>query len=207
LWVSSRRTFEDEDTRYLFYPSEVLQAPVSKTVSDMQKHGLARKADKDAYIWRTVALSFLKKYDGNPVNLFKQCNWYATVILDSVRNARHFYRNKEYPDFPYLRGDKIGPLWLRMLRDNAGLSFVSMNRLPIPVDVNVARATLALGIVRGRYVGDLKPLFDFIRSAWFMSVQELRCEGGREMIALDVEEPLRHLSKHGCTTRHDTGRM
>ncbi len=205
LWVSSRRTFEDEETRYLFYPSEVFKAPVSKIVSDMQKHDLARKADKDAYIWRTVASSFLKKYDGNPVNLFKQCNWYATVVLDSVRNARHFYRNKEYPDFPYLRGDKIGPLWLKMLRDNVGLSFVNMNRIPIPVDVHVARSTLALGIVRGRYVGHLKPLFDFIRKAWVMSVQDLRCEDGREMVALDVDEPLRHLSKYGCTARDERG--
>jgi hypothetical protein len=205
LWTSARRTFEDETTRFLFYPAEIQKAPADQVAADLQKHGLARKVDKDAYIWRTVALSFLKKYDGDPVNLFKQCNWYANVILDNVRNARHYYKNRAYPDFPYLRGENTGPYWLKVLRDRAGLSFVNMDRVLLPVGMHVARATLSLGVVRGRYTGELKPLSDLIRKAWAQSVQGQVTDGGREMIALDMGEPLWYLSRRGCSSRDEQG--
>ncbi len=205
LWAAARRTFGDEATRYLFCPAEIQKVPANRVAADLQKYGLAKYADKDAYIWRTVSLSLFKNYDGDPVNLFKQCNWYANVILDKVRNARHYYKNREYPDFPYLRGDNIGPYWLKVLRDRAGLSFVNMDRVLLPVGMHVARSTLSLGVVRGRYAGDAKPLFDLIRKAWSQSVQGQIADGGRKMIALDLGEPLWHLSRHGCASRDEQG--
>ena len=39
-----------------------------------------------------------------------------------------------------------------------------------------------------------------IRKAWFNSVARLRVDG-REMIALDLDEALWHLSKYGCPDR------
>lgn len=205
LWACSRRTFEDPATRYLFYPEQVYNTPVAKIITDMQKHSLSKKPQNDAYIWRTVGLTFLKKYDNDPRHLFKLCQWKADLILHTIRKGSHQYKNKSYLDFPFLRGEKIGPLWLRMLRDNLGLSLSNLDRIPIPVDIHVARSTLALGIIRGRYEGSLTPLFEEIRKAWFLSVQGLKREDGSEMIALDVDEPLWHLSKHGCTFRDNRG--
>jgi hypothetical protein len=72
--------------------------------------------------------------------------------------------------------------------------------VPIPVDIHVARATFALGIVRGRYQGPLNAVFEQVRRAWFEAVRGCRV-GGRDMIALDVDESLWHLSKSGCTRR------
>lgn len=92
-----------------------------------------------------------------------------------------------------------------MLRDNVGLSLANLDRIPIPVDIHVARSTLALGIVRGRYEDSLALLFEEIRKAWFLSVHGLKREDGSEMIALDVDESLWHLSKHGCTFRDTRG--
>jgi endonuclease III len=88
-----------------------------------------------------------------------------------------------------------------MLWDNAGLTELqNLEKVPIPVDIHVARATLALGVVRGEYIGKLDNLFKCVRQAWFESVKGLRI-GDREMIALDVDEPLWHLSKDGCRKR------
>jgi hypothetical protein len=71
------------------------------------------------------------------------CNWDAIQVLQSLR------ANKSH--CPYISGNKIAPLWLRMLRDNMGISKLeNLNKIPIPVDVHVARATLSTGVVRGQ---------------------------------------------------------
>lgn len=204
VWDASRRTYADPETGYLFSPSAIFERPVRAVVDDLQKHGLSRKPRKDAYIWRTVALTFLKKWAGDPRNFLSSCGWDAPTILSRLKSDRHTVSGHEVPDYPYLRGDKIGPLWLRMLRDNVGESrLIGLERVPIPVDVHVARATFALGVVRGRYAGPLGQAYEAVREAWFAGVQGLTVHG-RPMVALDVDEPLWNLSRSGCTNRDKT---
>jgi endonuclease III len=90
-----------------------------------------------------------------------------------------------------------------MLRDNVGISeLINLDKVPIPVDIHVARATLTTGVVKGNFVGRLGQLFKYTRKVWFASTEGLNLEA-RPMIALDVDEPLWHLSKYGCTKRND----
>ncbi len=201
LWGNSRKTFEDPQTAYLFDPKALHETQPSVIREDMQKYSLSKKQHKDAEIWRTVGVTFYKKWQGHPLNFLSDCGFEAPQILLRIRSDMHLYNNKPRQDYPYLRGNKIAPLWLRMLRDNVGIANIkSMDKVPIPVDIHVARATLATGIVRGQYSGNLEGIFEEIRKAWFESVRGTQLHG-REMIALDVDEPLWHLSKYGCTHR------
>lgn len=201
LWASSRQTYEDPLTRYLFTPQLLHEAAFSKIVLDMQKYKLSKKSQQDANIWHTVGVTFYKKWQSDPRNFLASCNWDAPLILARLKVDSHLSNGKRTSDFPFLRGDKIGPLWLRMLRDNASITEIrNLDKVPIPVDIHVARATLALGVVRGQYKGRLDSLFETIRQAWFESVKGLTVEN-RPMIALDVDEPLWHLSRYGCTKR------
>lgn len=201
LWASSRKTLEDPATRYLFDPKSLHENSLDKVLKDMQKYKLSKKPQKDAEIWRTVGDSFYSKWAGDPRKFLQDCNWDSTIILDRLKKDGHLNNNKQVPDYPYLRGSKIGPLWLRMLRDNAGISnLVKLEKVPIPVDIHVARATLATGIIKGKGVIGFKELFEQIREAWSESVKYLKIKN-RPMIALDIDEPLWHLSKYGCTNR------
>jgi hypothetical protein len=204
LWESSRKTFDDPETRYLFDPKLLYDTPFRKIGEDMQKYKLSKKPQKDANIWRTVGVTFYKKWSGDPRNFLQDCNWNSPLILRRLRDDKHIYRGRQVSDYPYLRGPKIGPLWLRMLRDNVGITQLeNLENVPIPVDIHIARATLATGIVRGQFRGRLDEVFEFIRKAWFESVKGLGIKN-REMMALDVDEPLWHLSKYGCTNRDKT---
>jgi len=88
-----------------------------------------------------------------------------------------------------------------MLRDNVGIETIrNLERVPIPVDIHVVRATLTTGVVRGKFEGKLEEIFGKIRKAWFESVSSLNVKN-RAMIALDIDEPLWHLSKYGCSKR------
>jgi hypothetical protein len=193
LWRNSRKTFEDLGTRYLFDAKSIKEANIREIKRDMAKYSLAQRINQDANIWKTVETTFYTKWDGDPRNFLNSCEWNAPNILQKM--------NKAKKDFPYLSGSKIGPLWLRMLRDNVGIKILlDIDKIPIPVDVHVARATLATGIVHGSYEGSFGELFSYVRRAWWDSVEGIYVSG-RPMIAIDVDEPLWHLSKYGCTYR------
>lgn len=201
LWKSSRRTFEDPKTRYLFSPRSLHEVPLERIIKDLQKHKLSKKPRKDAHIWKTVGVTFYKKWNSDPRDFLRSCNRDAPIVLKRLREDEHLYAGREVSDYPYLRGNKIGPLWLRMLRDNVGIEELkNLDKVPIPVDTHVARATLMVGVVRGQFSGRLNELFKYIREAWFESVKGLNVKR-RPMIALDVDEPLWHLSKYGCSNR------
>lgn len=203
LWKVSRRSFEDPKIRYLYDPESLHLAPPRKVVEDMQKYGLSKKPKKDAFIWRTVGVTFFKKWQGDPRLFLDDCEWNSPTALKRLKQDTHSYAGRQVPDYPYLRGDKIGPLWLRMLRDNVGVTKLrELEAVPIPVDIHVARSSLTTGVVRGEYSGNLSGLFEHIRKAWFESVDGLTVKD-RSMIALDVDEPLWHLSKYGCTVRNE----
>ncbi|MCX5855933.1 MAG: hypothetical protein NTZ24_15425, partial [Deltaproteobacteria bacterium] len=202
LWESARRTYEDGETRYLFSPKEIQLTALTKNILDMQRYGLSKKHAKDAQIWRTNSLTFQKKWLGDPIRFLEDCKFDAPTIFNRLKNDAHFDGYRMSPDYLYLKGNKIAPLWLRMLRDNAGIDrILNMDKIPIPVDVHVARATLALGIVKGQYNGVPETVFAFIRQAWSFSVRDMMVNN-RNMIALDIDEPLWHLSKYGCTNRN-----
>jgi len=207
LWEVSRQTWEDSETQYLFDPEALHQTHHIKVTKDLQKYKLSKKQKKDSNIWRTVGITFLKKWNGDPTNFLENCGWDSMEILSRLKSDTHINYGKPVPDYPYLRGDKIGPLWLRMLRDNVGITKLkNLEHVPIPVDIHIARATLATGVVRGQFNGNLADVFAHIRSAWFEGVKGLKVKN-RNMMALDVDEPLWHLSKYGCTHRNkDTGR-
>ena len=201
LWENSRKTFEDPKTRYLFEPQSLAKTPFERIIKDMKKHGLAKKPNNDGSIWKTVGTTFENKWNGNPIKFLEESDWDSLTILKHLKNDNHIQENKKLTDFPYLRGPKIGPLWIRMLRDNVGITKIkNLDKVPIPVDIHIARASLATGVVYGEFEGKLNDLFKFIREVWFESVKGMKIDG-RDMMALDVDEPLWHLSKFGCTQR------
>ena len=200
LWQNARKTYDDPGTRYLFDPGEftgdmLFGEKFDKVKDDMQTHKLSKKPKKDAGIWIRNAISLKRDWGSNPCKIFKANGWDAVKILECIRDAKNPEDHK--PAFCYLKGEKIGPLWIRMLRDSAGLEeFKNLENVPMPVDIHVARATLACGVVTGSAEGfRLGSIRGLIRKAWKESM-----EGGENM-PIDVDEALWHLPKYGCTRR------
>lgn len=199
LWKNSRKTYEDPETRYLFDPKMLSDESFEKILVDMQKHQLSLRPTQDAGIWKTIGSTFHGKWQDDPREFLSSCDWNSLNILERLRKDNHSL----VPDFPFLRGAKIGPLWLRMLRDNTMVYQIqNLELVPIPVDVHVARSTLATGVVRGNYSGSLENIYSEIRKAWFSSVKNLQISD-RPMIALDIDESLWHLSRYGCSSRNN----
>jgi len=204
LWCSARKTYEDPNTNYLFVPKEVYKikdSSMNKIKEDMKKHNLSKRSEKDAEIWVRLSTTFYEKWKGDPYNLFKNFNWDAERIIEELTEFKY--------DYPYLRGLKIAPLWLRMLRDIAGLeNLKNLEKIPIPVDVHIARASNFLGVIKNNDSSiledddELRKNYDkirkAIRKAWSKSVEGLNING-KKIIALDMDEPLWLLSRYGCS--------
>jgi len=194
LWESGRKTFEDEQIRWLFMPKELVRKPFPEIVRAMKKHRLAKKPNKDARIWSTVSHSFFKFYDSNPLNLIKECNYDALKIFGKKFDPR--FKKK----FPFLSGNKILPLWIRMLHDNVRVELNNLNKIPIPVDVHIARATFTTGCLIGKYVGTISDISPKIDEAWKQTLELVNHSQLKYRLQLD--EPLWHLSKYGCRFRN-----
>ena len=157
LWQAGRETMEDNETRWLFSPEMVKDRSIDEIIAAMKKHKLSQKHNRDADIWKRVSESFARLYNSDPRNFLEKCEWDATKLFEKKYDIR-FKR-----DFPSLSGDKIFPLWIRMLHDNVGIRLKNLEKMPIPVDVHIARATFTTGCLKGVYTGsiaDVSPKID-----------------------------------------------
>ena len=190
LWDAARKTWEDKNTRWVFSPNLVAQKTMEDLVKDLQIYRLSKKMNKDAKIWRTVSLSFLELFDGDPRNMFKKFDFDALEIFNAMKNT---YGKQ----FPYLAGStgtgKILSLWIRMMHDEAKIDFKNLNKVPMPMDIHTVRATITTGCIVGDFNGSFSELTGLAKNAWFDA-----CENSSSY-PLDLDEPLWNLSRYGCS--------
>ncbi|GAB6102839.1 hypothetical protein JCM16138_20620 [Thermococcus atlanticus] len=195
LWESARKTFEDPETRFVFFPEQLATIPlgqVNTIKSALTKYKLALRPNRDTNIWLTIALTIHNEWEDDPRNLLKG------MEFDALKIVEHLKKNKT--KYPNLNGEKIRSLWLRMLRDNGKINLKNLENIPIPVDVHITRATLNLGVIQGEFEGTLDDFRDLVAKAWMESTSLLR-NSGKHVISLDLDRPLWHLSRNGCSYR------
>lgn len=198
LWDSARRTWEDEETRWVFYPDKVAKRTMdmnepAELVNALAKHKLSKRRDKDAKkIWGPVALSFNRLFEGDPRKLFADLSYDALEIYCQMCK-----RNSYHKHFPYLSGPKILPLWIRMLHTEAGIKFKNLDEVPLPMDIHVARSTITTGCLVGRFEGKFNDFAVKAQEAWREACQHTK------YYPLQLDEPLWNLSRLGCSKRRD----
>lgn len=206
LWRSARGAWADTTTRYLFDPATVVQTPINNLKADLVNTGVALRPNRDGNAWATICGTLSRKWTSDVKTFLADCGFDGPTILTRVYRDGAWSDSCWSPDFPLLRGPKIGPLWVRMLRDNALLELSGLEDVPIPVDVHVMRATLCSGAIRGRFRGSPEPLKIAVRELWRAATKGLQHPDGKSMIPLDVDEPLWTLSRLGCSQRGNSPR-
>ena len=187
LWLSGRQTLADPATAWLYEPEAVAAAGIGAVIDAMQVHGLSKKPTQDAQTWQSVSTTLARHFLGEVGVLLRRARFDAPGLLALLRDRTLV------PGFPFLRGPKIGPLWIRMLHDNCAVALERLERIPLPVDIHTAAATLQLACVRAEpYSGDFAPLREAIQRVWRQALE------GTGHYPLQLDEPLWHLSRAGC---------
>lgn len=185
LWAAGRQTYADPETRYLYNPKRVVEIGIAKLTADMTKHQLAKRRRQDIGIWQTICLTLVEHFEGEAYTLLQRADFNGPKMLATIRNRKY--------SFPFLKGAKIGPLWVRMLQDSWQGQYLSgLEELPIPVDIHIAAATVMTGCICGPFEVPSKELRDAVVQVWFDA-----CRDGA-YYPLQFDEPLWHLSRRGC---------
>ncbi|RKQ60437.1 N-glycosylase/DNA lyase [Thermovibrio guaymasensis] len=195
LWKSSIATFRDEEIKWVFNPNEVVRKGKEELSKALQKYRLAKKKVRDVEIWHSISKTLSEKYRGNLKELFAEYDY------DVDKMFKDFQTNRK-EEFPSISGIKLFPHWIRSLRDKLNIPFKNVEKLPIPVDVHVARATFTTGCITGKYTS--KGINETVRKRVIeLWEQALR---GTGIAPIEMFRPLWLLSKYGCHYRKNDER-
>lgn len=188
LWNAARLTASDPETRYLFDPFQVVRAGQERVIDDLQRYKLSRKFITDARTWMRIATTITDHFEGRVGTLIEHSGHDAVQMIELIRSSH--YRG----GFPFLKGSKIAPLWIRMLYDNGRVPFRRIGDVPLPIDIHTAQATVQTGCIRtASTFGRLHDLRDAAQRVWATALRD-----ADDTYPLRLDEPLWLLSRNGC---------
>ncbi len=193
LWKAAAATYLDPETRWVFDMEKVASEPVTRLTMALEKHGFigTSSAKNPGYVHR-VCSTFARKYGGTPHGLLARYDHNAALLYSQRRSLG---------DLPFLRGNKIFPFWLRILKDVAKLDLVDIHRVPIPVDIHTARSTYRV-VYRKPDRPDVAGCSEEITRDWFDICDSV---ANSNVYPLALDQALWLLSRNGCSHTDDAG--
>lgn len=183
LWEAALQTFNDEETRGIFYPEKVAELDDNQLRTSLLKYKLAVQPNKQPKTWRTLCHTFQSLFVGDVRNLLAECHWSVPKILHAVQNS-----NKK--GFPYLSGPKICPYWLYVINTYTNAELSGKDHLTVAPDTHVIQATARLGLIDPNLPGNSK-LQNLVNESW----KEVLAGSGIALI--DIHTPLWLWSRSG----------
>jgi hypothetical protein len=147
---------------------------------------------QDIGIWLLIT-DALYAYKGSTLNLLKSYNFDAWKIYEDLSGPLK-------KNYPFLSGPKILPMWLKILSEDAGIQLRNMDRLPLPVDKNVAEATYNL-LLNRKFDGDVDArITKEVRAVWKQIADDLKSP------VISFDTPLWILGGNtGCSSLNHVG--
>lgn len=139
MWASALKTYEDPDTRYLFFPEEVAKKTREEVQASLVKHKLALQKNKHTDIWMTISKAFNNHFQNDPRELFKAGGWDVIQIHKVIQQDMR-------KDFPYISGPKMANYWLYILSHYTDAKFKNMQEISIIPDTHVLQCSIKLGL-------------------------------------------------------------
>ena len=140
LWESSNKTYNDEETRFVFDPKECLNRSFEEVQYALTKYKVALQRQKQTEIWLTLCKTFVELFDGDIRNLFIEFD-------NDVDKIRDFIQVVNKKKFPYLSGTKICNYWLFVIWQYTGIHYKNIENLTVAPDTHVIKSTHRLGLI------------------------------------------------------------
>lgn len=95
LWESALKTYNDEETRFVFNPKICIEKSFEEVQVALTKYKVALQKQKQTEIWISLCHTFDQLFDGDIRKLFNTMN-------NDVDKIREFIQIKNKKKFPYL---------------------------------------------------------------------------------------------------------
>ena len=92
LWKAANKTYQDKETRFVFFPKEVLNHSFFEVQTALTKYKVALQKNKQTEIWIALCQTFVDFFDGDIRKLFD-------TFHNDVDKIREFVQKKEKRDF------------------------------------------------------------------------------------------------------------
>lgn len=202
LWFNALRLFEAEP--WAFSPREVVARSLTRLADTLRGFRVSQRHGPDAAAWRVIGESL---HDAASVPaVFRAIHdgeGNAPELLQAIQAASEGGTDQ----FPFLRGPKVGPMWVRMLAYPGGATISSLETVPVAVDVQVRKLTEYLGVTDTGNT-DLDIARPLIQAAWALDVRAEGTHGppGLDDTAAALDPALWFWAKWGCTHCERRGR-
>lgn len=178
----------------MFEPAGVLPLSIDTIRDRLSSFGVSRFLQEDSDAWKTIARTLAT--ERTPVSRVIESG--GGDARDLLRDLRTFAGNRSR--FPLLKGEKIGPMWVRMLAAPGRAAIENIDIIPVQVDVQVRRATRELGVANPPGEEIDGAVRNVIQSAWRDAVAGARFGGppGIAGTCAALDPALWALGKYGC---------
>lgn len=140
LWESALKTYEDEETRFVFHPKSCLNREFEEVQYALTKYKMALQKQKQTEIWLSLCKTFVDLFEGDIRKLFDD-------LENDIDAIRTFIQKENKKRFPYLSGTKICNYWLYVIYQYTDRKFVDVGQLTVAPDTHVCKASLRLGLI------------------------------------------------------------
>ena len=141
LWESALKTFNDEETRFVFDPKLCLEKTFEEVQYALTKYKIALQKQKQTEIWLSLCNTFIELYNGDIRDLFNSLD-------NDVDKIRNFIQKENKKKFPYLSGTKICNYWLYVIYQYTDKKYKNIEKLTVAPDTHVVKATHRLGLIK-----------------------------------------------------------
>ena len=183
LWRNSRRQYNLHPE--LFEPKNILALQDDELVDFVRSLG-ARFPTNGAKAWKRVSELLISRYGNDPRNI-------------TPKAMRYLDLKRRLDPFPYLRGGKVGTLYMRVMGEKGLFKIEDLDRLDVAVDVQVSRFTFYTGVLKpiGPMEGGVQsdPIKPAIERIWRHAAREVGCAPWQ------LDEPIWTLASTLCTNK------
>lgn len=175
LWECAHKSFLDNDTKDIFYPTLVLKMSDDELKYKLTKYKVALQPNKQPVIWRTLCNTFITKYEGDLQRLFYENDY-------SVKKIKNYITDNK-KDFPYLGGNKIMNYWLYVMEQYTDLKFVDRKNITVAPDTHIIQASEKLGVITA-LERNLSNVQEIVADRWLELLKDT------EFCPIDIHTPM-----------------
>lgn len=157
LWESAKSTFEDEITKIVFFPNEVIDLSIDELREHLLKYKVALQPNKHPQIWMRIAETLADRFNGS-VRDFIAYNDYSVEKI-----KEYMISNKKL--FPYISGEKIRNYWLYVVEQYTDIHFIDREKITVAPDTHVLQASVLLGLIKSSDL-DRADIREYVSSQW-----------------------------------------
>lgn len=140
LWESALKTYNDEETRFVFNPKLCLDKSFEEVQYALTKYKVALQKQKQTEIWLALCNTFVELFDGDIRKLFDELD-------NDVDKIRDYIQKQNKKKFPYLSGTKICNYWMYVIYQYTDRRYKNIEKLTVAPDTHVCKSTLKLGLI------------------------------------------------------------